>query len=230
MRRPLPGDFIDIHTHDSGVISGIYAVENLMAHEERTPENIKDQPCTYGIHPWHLSSGNIDQFIGNVKSAVSASNLVAVGEAGFDKLRGPDMQTQVRAFESQVVISEETRKPLYIHCVRAWDELMPAHKRLRPKMPWLIHGFRGNTELAMQLLAKGMYISFWFDFVIRPESSKLLKSLPEDRIFLETDGADVDIRTIYKKVASDLDMEVDELKKVFLRNFNEFFTSVGSHD
>ena len=68
-------------------------------------------------------------------------------------------------------------------------------------MPWLIHGFRGNIELAQQLISKGMYLSFWFDFVIRPESSELLRSLPKDRIFLETDGADVDIRDIYKKVA-----------------------------
>ena len=68
-------------------------------------------------------------------------------------------------------------------------------------MPWLIHGFRGNVELAKQLLSKGMYLSFWFDFIIRPESSKLVRSLPKERIFLETDGADVDIRTIYEKVA-----------------------------
>jgi TatD DNase family protein len=126
-----------------------------------------------------------------------------------------------------VVISEEIRKPLYIHCVRAWDELLPAHKKLRPKMPWLIHGFRGNRELAMQLLSKGMYLSFWFDFIIRPESSKLVRSLPKERIFLETDGADVDIRAIYDKVAADLGLQVDELKKVLLRNFTEFFSSIS---
>jgi TatD DNase family protein len=93
-------------------------------------------------------------------------------------------------------------------------------------MPWLIHGFRGNAELAKQLLSKGMYLSFWFDFVMRPESSRLLGSLPKERIFLETDGADVDIRTIYGKVAIDLDMSVDELKKGLLGNFMEFFNAI----
>jgi TatD DNase family protein len=226
MKHPLPGDFIDIHTHDSRVISGIYAVENLMAHEWRSPGDIGEQPCTYGIHPWHLSSENIDDFVGKVKSFAASNNIVAVGEAGFDKLKGPDMQTQAKAFQAQVEISEEIKKPLYIHCVRAWDELMPAHKRLRPKMPWMIHGFRGNVELAMQLLSKGMYLSFWFDFVIRPESSKLLKSLPTERIFLETDGANVDIRDLYKKVAADLNMEVNELKGIILANSIKFFTPV----
>jgi Tat protein secretion system quality control protein TatD with DNase activity len=68
-----------------------------------------------------------------------------------------------------------------------------------------------------------MYLSFWFDFVIRPESAKLLKSLPKERIFLETDGSDIDIRMIYEKVATDLDIPVDELKSIILTNFNNFF-------
>jgi Tat protein secretion system quality control protein TatD with DNase activity len=49
----------------------------------------------------------------------------------------------------------------------------------------------------------------------------LLKQLPTDRIFLETDGADVDIRTIYNKVAKDLDVTVDGLKLIILKNFNK---------
>jgi TatD DNase family protein len=226
MKYPLPGDYIDIHTHGSVVNTAIFAIENLMAHEDRTPGDIPEQPCTYGIHPWHLTMETLDRLIFNVHSVASSPNLVAIGEAGFDKLRGPDLKTQTRAFEAQVIISEEIRKPLFIHSVRAWDDLLPAHKRLRPKMPWMIHGFRGNVELAKQLLSKGMYLSFWFDFIMRPESTKLLRSLPREKIFFETDGADVDIRTIYNKVAIDLDMSVADLKNVFLRNYKEFFTSI----
>jgi TatD DNase family protein len=227
MKQPLPGDYIDIHTHGTGIIPGIYAIENLMAHEQRDPGDNPFQPSTYGIHPWHLDNESLERLISKVQSVAHSPAIVAIGEAGFDKLRGPEIDTQAKAFESQVMISEEIRKPLYIHCVRAWDELLPAHKRFRPKMPWLIHGFRGNRELAMQLLSKGMYLSFWFDFIIRPESSKLVRSLPKERIFLETDGADVDIRAIYDKVAADLGLQVDELKKVLLRNFTEFFSSIS---
>jgi TatD DNase family protein len=90
-------------------------------------------------------------------------------------------------------------------------------------MPWLIHGFRGNIELANQLLSKGMYLSFWYEFILRPESAELLKGLPADRIFLETDGADVDIKQIYNKVAIDLNIKVDQLKKIIINNYNTFF-------
>lgn len=223
MNLPQPGDYIDIHTHGGKPGSGVFFIENLMAHEERTPDDIPEQACTFGIHPWFLNNNNYDQLLNSVMAVTGFSNLFAIGESGFDKLRGPATELQRRSFEEQIAISEEIKKPVVIHCVRAWDELFAVHKRLHPKMKWLIHGFRGNTELAMQLLSKGMYLSFWFDFVIRPESAKLLKSLPKDRIFLETDGSDLDIRVIYEKVASDLDISIDELKSIILTNFNNFF-------
>ena len=150
-------------------------------------------------------------------------DIIALGEAGFDRLKGPDMELQRDAFEKQVKIADSNSKPLFIHCVRSWDELLAEHKRLRPSTPWLIHGFRGKRELAEQLISKGMFISFWFDFILRPESSQLVKSLPLEKLFLETDGSGADIGTIYNKVASDLSMDVIQLKTQMVSNFNTFF-------
>ncbi len=228
MNLPQPFDYIDIHTHGAISSSGVFAIENLMAHEERIPENFPDMMCTYGIHPWYLNNNNYTKLVNSVNAITASPNLVAFGEAGFDKIKGPSMELQRRAFEEQIAISEEKKKPVVIHCVRAWDELLAVHKKLHPEMPWLIHGFRGNSELAMQLLSKGMYLSFWFDFVIRPEAAQLLNKLPRERIFLETDGADIDIRDIYKKVASDLDLSVDELKLVINTNFITFFFATNA--
>ena len=81
----------------------------------------------------------------------------------------------------------------------------------------------GKKDLALQLIRRGMYLSFWFDFVVRPESSDLLKVLPPERIFLETDGAPVDIRDIYTKVAADLGMSVDKLKEQIMNNYMMLF-------
>jgi TatD DNase family protein len=195
-----------------------------MAHEEKLPVDVSGVAYTYGIHPWFLNQNNYRQLLISVENSVSHPDIIAVGEAGFDKLRGPSNELQRIAFEEQIAISEETSKPVVIHCVRAWDELLSVQKRIKPKMPWLVHGFRGNKELADQLLSKGMYLSFWFDFVLRPESRELLRHLPVNRIFLETDGAEVDIRKIYDKAASDIDISVDELKLLILRNFKDFFS------
>ena len=224
MHRPRPGDYIDIHIHSGTPASGIFILESLMAHEEKFPSDIPGIAFTYGIHPWFLNEENHKHLLTSVQKSAGLPEVIAIGEAGFDRLRGPAMKLQHLAFEEQIKISEELRKPVVIHCVRAWDELLSVQKKLRPKMPWLVHGFRGNVVLADQLLSKGMYLSFWFDFALRPESGELLRHLPTDRIFLETDGADVDIRTIYNKVAADLEISVDELKAKILINFNDFFS------
>jgi TatD DNase family protein len=220
MYLPQPGDYIDIHVHGGLPASGIFILESLMAHEGKLPVDVSGIAYTYGIHPWFLNEENHKQLINSVENTVIQPEIIAIGEAGFDRLRGPSPELQSRAFEEQIIISEKISKPVVIHCVRAWDELLAVYKKIKPKMPWLIHGFRGNVELASQLLSKGFYLSFWFDFILRPESKELLKQLPADRIFLETDGADVDIKSIYNKVASDLDLSVDELKSIILKNFN----------
>jgi TatD DNase family protein len=225
MQHPRKDDFIDIHVHDGVTGPGIFLLESLMAHENKVPEDVPGVSFTYGIHPWFLNDSNYNEQIAAVEKTISNPDIIAVGEAGFDRLRGPSTELQQRAFMEQAAIAETNRKPVVIHCVRAWDELLPMYKKLRPKMPWLIHGFRGNIELADQLLSKGMYLSFWFGFIIRPESSILLRSLPEDRIFFETDGAEIAISSIYRKVADDLGKDVDELKSEIFNNYNNFFNT-----
>jgi TatD DNase family protein len=228
MYLPHNEDFIDIHVHSGNPASGNFIVESLMAHEEKLPSDVPGVAYTYGIHPWFLNEVNYNEQINSVENIVRQTDIIAVGEAGFDRLRGPSIELQRIAFERQITISEKLGKPVIIHCVRAWDELLAVHKKLKPKLPWLVHGFRGNVELAFQLLSKGMYLSIWFEFVLRPESRDLLKHLPLNRVFLETDGAEADIRNVYKKVAADLDLTVAELKSIILNNFSSFFPSVIS--
>ena len=228
MNLPQPGDYIDIHTHHAMPAEATFAVVTLMAHENVQPDNLPRRTYTAGIHPWYLNNDNHNQLLEFIQHTAGNSNLAAIGEAGFDKLRGPSMELQRSVFEEQVAIADKHKKPLVIHCVKAWDELLASHRNLKPETPWLVHGFRGKKELASQLLSRGMYISLWFDFALRPESADLIRFLPGDRIFLETDGADVDIREIYRKVSHDLAIPADELKKLILTNFNLLFNNAIS--
>jgi TatD DNase family protein len=223
MNLPQPGDYVDIHNHGSRYYSGHFQVENLMTHENSIPDNEEALTYTIGIHPWFLTAENYQQQISIVRQYADHQNIIAIGETGFDRLKGPESPLQQKAFGEQVRIADKVSKPLVIHCVRAWDELLSEHRKLRPSTPWLVHGFRGKKELAKQLISKGMYLSFWFDFVLKPESTPLLKSIPKEKIFLETDGSGFDIEKIYEKVAADLDVPVDELKLIILTNFRKFF-------
>ena len=223
MNLPEPGDYIDIHNHGATQSSGHFQVEALMTHEKMIPDSEPGLAYSIGIHPWFLTVENFEQQISLVRQYAEHQNIIALGEAGFDRIKGPDAKLQKTAFEEQVRIAEKVEKPVVVHCVRAWDELLSANRKLRPKTPWLIHGFRGKKELAMQLISKGMYLSFWFDFILKPESTPLIKSLPKEKIFLETDGSGVDIETLYEKVATDLQLSADELKATIFSNFNNVF-------
>ena len=91
---------------------------------------------------------------------VSGSGVVAIGEAGLDTLAESPMDLQKEVFLAQANLAEETHKPLIIHCVKAWADLIACKKAVKPEMPWIIHGFRGNGELASQLVRLGFYLSF----------------------------------------------------------------------
>jgi len=221
---PEPGKYIDIHTHGSTADEEVFFIQNLMADEDLMPDDIYNQPCSYGIHPWNLEKDNSDNLLLKVKNAAGCKNLMAIGEAGYDKLKGPDLKLQNEVFMAQAILAEEYRKPMIIHCVKAWDELIAVHRKLKPTVPWLVHGFRGSIELANQLIARGFWLSFWYDFILRSESSGLIRSVSQEKIFVETDGADIKIQNIYLKVADDLSIPLDAFKILINRNFVNFFT------
>lgn len=223
MNCPLSGDYIDIHTHGGTPSEGMFIVENLMAHEANEIPSAQGMAYTIGLHPWFFGDSDYEKPILKIKEFAAQNRIIAIGEAGFDKIRGASPDLQRKVFEEQAIIAEEHRIPLIIHCVKGWDELLAAHKKLKPSVPWLIHGFHGKIETAKQLLDRGMYLSIWYSFVLIPESSELIKFIPRDRLFLETDGADVDIRDIYNKVSEDLKMNIEDLKSGFLRNYFKFF-------
>ncbi len=225
MILPLPTDYIDIHTHHTDGVRypGVVSVENLVLYEEDFHEPDSENLFTAGIHPWHIEEKSRNAWLEKLKELAGQPNILGLGEAGFDRLRGPAAGLQRSVFMDQARLASEVGKPLIIHCVKGWDEILSAHKELKPVIPWMIHGFRGSIELAGQLIARGFYISFWFNYILRPESRELVRHLPPGRIFLETDGSGVPISEIYMKAAVDMDIAVEELKKQVCSNFYEFF-------
>ena len=154
MSIPLPGDYIDIHTHGAEPVPGIFSVENLMPHETRAPSGIKGLAFTFGIHPWYVNEVNHISLIKTVKEIAGNPFLSAIGEAGFDKLRGPSSDLQKIVFEEQASIAEINKKPLIIHCVRAWDELIASHKILKPTDALVDTWFQGESAAGRTAVGK----------------------------------------------------------------------------
>jgi TatD DNase family protein len=158
------------------------------------------QPMSYrfysvGIHPCQVDQ-NYKQRIEQLRSFASFPWVVAIGEAGFDKRCSTNSDLQKMAFTEMAMLAEQIQKPLIIHCVKAWQEIIALHKSRRPSVPWMIHGFRGKPALAQSLLNQGFYLSHGDKF--NPDSVLVT---PLDRLCIETDESTVSIETLYRKIA-----------------------------
>jgi TatD DNase family protein len=200
----------------------VFAVENLMLHESRLPGNAADA-FSVGIHPWFLQKEDIGEQLERLTQLIVDEKVVAVGEAGYDRRRGADKELQQEVFEAQAQLAEEKRKPLVIHCVKGWDELWSSKRRLKPQMPWIIHGFNGGIDQARQLVAGGMYLSMWVKSVLSGALDPVLAGIPHDRIFLETDGFEVDLALVYEKAARGMNVNTALLADTIRNNFLNLF-------
>lgn len=145
-----------------------------------------------GIHPWNTPDITADD-ISRLRDALATNpSIVALGECGLDAMRGAPMPKQMELLRAQIVMSEELDKPLILHIVKGWDEIIRLKKELTPTLPWAIHGFRGKPALAMSLLQNGFYISLGSRY--NPATAAII---PGDRLLIETDDApEVAIETI----------------------------------
>lgn len=156
----------DFHTHNINAPAG-EAIISLPRETLLSPASFPWRDgvlYSAGIHPWWTDDeAGCVTMLENLRGIAELPQVVCIGECGFDRLRG-DMNFQETLFAEQVRISEQVHKPVTVHCVRAFDILLAAHKALRPTQVWTIHGFRGQPALAKQLLDAGMDLSFGSHF------------------------------------------------------------------
>ena len=152
-------NYYDIHAHHPAIDPEDVTIINRIIGNEKEENSFSGQWCSVGIHPWYIYNNVQGQFL-RLESAVLCPSVVAVGEAGLDKLSETPLDIQSDVFAKQAALAERSGKPLIIHCVKAWDELIMQRKSMKPRVPWIIHGFRGNGILAQQLLKQGFFLSF----------------------------------------------------------------------
>lgn len=219
--------------------------------------------ATVGLHPTHTSESfhDVDELGGGeglsgFKSRQEAvgveyyklaedKKVVAIGECGLDFFRLPEdreeaKRRQTEAFKEQIKLASEVDKPLMIHCREAFRELIAVleenRKLLRNERSGIVHFFTGTKEEADKLLAMGFYFSFGGVLTITRDYDDIVKTVPLDRLLLETDAPyvapvpyrgkrnePVYIKEIAAKVAETMDMSVAEIKKITTANALNFF-------
>ena len=207
-------DFFNIHTHvsvhpESEILS--------LAPEELSTDN-RSFYASVGIHPWTLTEENADIQWNALCESIKDKRIVAIGECGLDKLKGPSMELQTAVFKQEAALAEDSSLPLIIHCVKAFNELIQLKKEISPCHPWIIHGFRGKLPLALDCIRHGFYLSIGSHF-----QETTLKAIPLDRLFIETDESEESIGSIYQRIAETKGISLEELTEGINKNVRKVF-------
>lgn len=204
----------NIHTH---IIDDVPCLYSLGFNE--WPSDMPTQAAlSVGIHPWDITDNWMDHFAFIISHATD-DRVWAIGECGLDKMRGPLMETQMEVMRAHIALAEEIGKPMIIHCVKAYDQLLQLRKDTekrckeegRKPQPWVIHGFRGKPEQAKQMVAKGLYLSFGHHYNIESIRFLFSRGCP---FFLETDDLHLSVCHIYEQVAHHLGVGVAHLESL----------------
>jgi len=178
----------DIHTHDKNRIDT--AIINISPGDEI----IIGGTYSVGIHPWESENATLRQ-LDLLEKYCSRNEIVAIGETGLDALRGGELEKQKILFKKHIELSEKHQKPLIIHAVKTFGELIAIHKNIRPAMPWILHGFRGKPQQAIELIKRGFYISLGEKF-----NRETATIIPEERLLFESDESSLSINEIIKRI------------------------------
>lgn len=216
-------NYIDIHTHQIPNDDNILAVKNYILGFD----TVKNHDFfSIGIHPWYIDEGK--SMLSELEYIIKRDNCIAIGECGLDLmpkiLKQYDIAKQQDLFLIQAHLAEQYHKPLIIHCVKCFDLLLSIKKTYKPQSAWIIHGYSKNANLAGQLVEAGFYLSFGAQLFNSIKNSEALKSVPLNRIFLETDDqALYDIKNIYEKAASIKGISLNHLQQQISLNFDKVF-------
>lgn len=213
--------FVNIHTHIHIDNKEFIEIVNIDI------DDIASADVSYlysvGIHPWKAQDTTEVLKCSNLKS----SNFLAIGECGLDRVNGNDLESQKNVFIKHINLSEQYKKPLIIHCVRAYPDIIEIKKETKAKSPWIVHGFQGNEQSVMQLLKHDIYISLG-DVLFKDENkaSALLRIIPSDKLFLETDVSERNIIDVYEKASLLSGVEMNKLRNDIFDNFVKIFGQI----
>lgn len=226
--QPVP--FVDIHTHPNRNEPDTIVVQNISPGEPVAKFSGRNF-YSVGLHPWHIKTEEVnDVLISMVKETLENDHVCFIGECGLDKLAKTNFEEQIRVFRAQVVLAEEWKRPVIIHCVRAYNEILELHTKLKPDTPWILHGYSGGPVLTKQLAQLGFFFSFGKSlFNPKSKSIESLRWLPTDRIFFETDEFGGNVEEIYQLAAQLKKVSPDLLKLEVWNNFNILESSLSQY-
>lgn len=214
--------YIDIHSHQENNSEDRIGVLNV--YPDKMVDFKSERLYSIGIHPWFIPEKGVGNLLKIVEDSAKKEEVVAIGECGLDKLSNTPFDLQEFVFEKHIEIAEKVQKPLILHCVRSFNELVQFKMNSGSGVDWIVHGFNSNLQVADMLLRHELYLSFG-KALLNPESnaSKVIPQIEDELYLLETDDGKMGIDEVYKAAAERVNMDMDILKLSMQTNFINCF-------
>ncbi len=224
---------LNLHTHHSDKQENEQIIFNLIIPETEEEigsfefETTNNIWFSAGIHPWYISKLNQKLQLEKLVQLANNQAFKFIGECGLDRLKGSPLPLQEEIFIKQIRIAEAVKKPMIIHCVKCFNELISIKKIVRPKVPMVIHGFNNSLEIAKSLVERGFYLSLGAAILNKESNTqKVLQQIPLEKLFLETDDKSISIQKLYEHASFLLNIPQNTLEDVIFANY---FIMWGEH-
>lgn len=212
-------EFFNFHTHQFTNQSNVLELVNQYPYEFDASIPF----YSIGIHPWHISEERLETDLKIIEEKLQTENCLAIGECGLDKRIEQAFENQIIVFEKQLALAEKYKKPVVIHCVAAFQEVIEIKKKLNISVPMIIHGFSKKSQLADQLIKEGFYISFGKYLLKNPELKTVFQNIPNEKFLLETDTIEENIQQVYELAAEYKELKLKELQDIISSNYSIMF-------
>lgn len=211
--------FINLHTHSFSNDASVLEVVNQYPwkFDEAIPQ------YSIGIHPWYINKDRLSEDLKSIKEKLELNECLALGECGLDKRIEISLDHQTEVFQQQIELVQKTNKPIILHCVAAFQEVISIKKEMNIQNPMIIHGFSKNIQVAKSLLDNGFYLSFGKYLLRNEDLSSVFNYVPNNCFFLETDTIEETIVDVYQKASNIKNIKIEDLKHIVTGNFNQVF-------
>jgi len=203
--------FYNVHTHYRAQAADETVLRNAYMYAQRLRPT--DYALSAGLHPWYIH-GEIAAAEEGLQAALRNPQVKALGECGLDRLKGPPFEIQYTFLQMQRRLAEAVGKPLIIHCVRAYDEILEQLKDA--EVPVILHDFRAGLVQTQRLLH---YPQFYFSLGKgllngSPGHLQAYAVIPPERLLFETDTLRMPVRRVYERYAQQFSISPGKLAAV----------------
>lgn len=148
--------------------------------------------ATAGLHPHHASEWSAEH-AALFRGLAHQPEVVALGECGLDYFRDYSPRAdQRRAFEAQLALAAELKKPVFLHQRDAHADFLPILKDFRPQLAdAVVHCFTDSEAALADYLALGCHVGItgWICDERRGLALRdATRRIPDDRLLIETDA------------------------------------------